>query len=230
MRTVKCFPATVGCGHPRRRLVVTSVLALALVCLLLPGDAHAALVFCKKGKRITVRETSCKRKESTLPVSDLDVYTKAEVDALAGSIHPLSASTGVGTRCSADGTADGGPRAGQYDPCSSEIVLGTPGMHAVLLVAHIGWGMYQSGTGKGACHIERDGVAVPNSEVTMGETVKTTEESNAGGLNNRRLNWAGVTVVSGPNSGSAAYRVACREVVGDFQFNEISLSGVVTSP
>ena len=63
----------------------------------------------------------------------------------------------------------------------------------------------------------------------MGETVKTTEESNAGGINNRRLNWAGVTVVGGAHTAAGTYRVACREVVGDMQFNEISLSGVVTS-
>lgn len=172
--TAKISPASVGAGHPERRLVVTIALALALACsaLLLPGEAHAALVFCKRGKKITVREGLCKRKESIIPASDLgvvgpagpqgpqadatNVYTKAEVDALVASIHPLSASTGVGTRCSADGTADGGPRAGQYDPCSSEIVLGTPGTHAVLLVAQIGWGTFQTTTtGKGACHIER---------------------------------------------------------------------------
>lgn len=153
-------------------------------------------------------------------------YTKAQID----SQHPLSASTGVGSRCSADDTHNGGTREGVYDPCSAEITLGDSTTHAVLLVADIGWGSYQSATSvKGACRIERNGVVIPLSEVTMGETLKTTEESNAGGIDNRRLNWAGVTVVSGPNAGTATYRVACREVVGDMQFNEVSLSGVVTS-
>ena len=155
-----------------------------------------------------------------------DVYTKSEID----SMHPLGASTGVGTRCNADGTADGGPRAGEYDPCSGEITLGPTSTHAVLLVAQIGWGQFQtSGPVKGACRLERDGVAIAGSEITMGETVKTTEESNTPTIDARRLNWAGVTVVGGPYTAAGTYRVACREVVGNIQFNEVSLSGVVTS-
>lgn len=160
-----------------------------------------------------------------------DVYTKAEIDAAIAAVHPIAASAPVSGRCNADETGTGEARDGEFDGCSNEIELGITTEHSVLLVAEIGWGQFQSsGPVKGSCRLERNGVEVPGSTITMGETVKTTEESNAGGIDNRRLNWAGVTAVSGSQSGSGTYRVACREVVGNAQFNEISLSGILVSP
>lgn len=59
---------------------------------------------------------------------------------------------------------------------------------------------------KGACRLERDGAAVPGATITMGETIKTTENSNAG--IGQHWNWAGVTAVSGPHTGAGSYSVA----------------------
>lgn len=39
----------------------------------LPCDADAALVICRKGKRVLLRETVCKRSETSIPASDLGV-------------------------------------------------------------------------------------------------------------------------------------------------------------
>jgi hypothetical protein len=154
-------------------------------------------------------------------------YTKAEVDALA---RPAAASLPVGGRCNAEQTAPGEALDGTYEQCTGTLTIGPNAPHSVLLVAQIGWGGYQVSTGvKGECRLQRNGVEVPGSVVTMGETTKTTEESNAGGLVNRRLNWAGVTAVSGPNTGPGNYSVGCREQFGDMQFNEISLSAIVTA-
>jgi hypothetical protein len=54
----------------RIRLAVCCGIGLLLG---LANDASAALVICKKGKRITLRETACKTKEVTVPAADLGV-------------------------------------------------------------------------------------------------------------------------------------------------------------
>jgi hypothetical protein len=154
-------------------------------------------------------------------------YTKPEVDAM---VRPLAASLPVGGRCNAQDTGPGEPLDGTFEQCTATLTIGPNAPHSVLLVAQIGWGGYQTSAGvKGECRLQRNGVEVPGSVITMGETVKTTEESNAGGLINRRLNWAGVTAVSGPHTEPGNYSVGCREQFNDMQFNEISLSAIVTS-
>lgn len=44
-----------------------------LLSLGLTRDADAALVICKKGKRVLLRESACKRSETPIPASDLGV-------------------------------------------------------------------------------------------------------------------------------------------------------------
>ncbi|MGE0812667.1 MAG: hypothetical protein AB7O28_08935 [Vicinamibacterales bacterium] len=153
--------------------------------------------------------------------------TVARSDHTHSDIFPPAVSAPVSGRCSADGMYSGGPPDGQFDVCTS-LTMGVPKVHSVLLIAQIGWESYQTATSvKGECQLERNGVLAPGATVTMGETVKTTEEGNAGTLLNRRLNWAGVTAVSGPVTGTDTCAVACRERVGDAQFNKISLSAIV---
>jgi hypothetical protein len=154
-------------------------------------------------------------------------YTKSEIDTL---VLPDAASLPVSGRCNADQTAPGEALDGQYENCTGDLTIGSSTPHSVLLVAQIGWGDYQVGNGtKGECRLQRNGIPVPGSTVTFGSTIKTTEESNAGGIINRRLNYAGVTAVSGPHTDPGAYSVGCRELFNDMQFNEISVSAIVTS-
>ncbi len=156
-------------------------------------------------------------------------YTKSQIDARL----PIAAAVPSSGRCSVDQTGDGEAKEGQYLACTDALALGRPDEHAVLLVAQIGWAQFdEEGVPvKGSCQLERDGVVVPGSTITMGEkTVRTTQENIDAGVDDRRLNWAGVTAVSGPHTGAAEYRVACREIVGDIEFNDITLSGITAAP
>lgn len=55
------------------RSLIVGICVGHLLSLGLTRDADAALVICKKGKRVSLRETACKRSETLIPASDLGV-------------------------------------------------------------------------------------------------------------------------------------------------------------
>lgn len=55
------------------RSLIVGIFLGHLLFFALPRHADAALVICKKGKRVSLRETACKRAETLIPASDLGV-------------------------------------------------------------------------------------------------------------------------------------------------------------
>ncbi len=55
------------------RLLIVGICVGHVLSFGLTRDADAALVICKKGKRVLLRETVCKRSETPIPASDLGV-------------------------------------------------------------------------------------------------------------------------------------------------------------
>ena len=45
----------------------------AALSVAVPSDVGAAIVLCKKGKTVRLRETACKGKETSIPASELGV-------------------------------------------------------------------------------------------------------------------------------------------------------------
>lgn len=55
------------------RSLIVGICLGQLLAFGLARDADAALVICKKGKRVLLRESACKRSETPVPASDLGV-------------------------------------------------------------------------------------------------------------------------------------------------------------
>ena len=71
----------------RNRAVAVSGVVVMLAAAGLfaaPSDGEAAVVICKKGKRLRLRETACKAAEQAIPASELGVVGPPGTDGAAG--------------------------------------------------------------------------------------------------------------------------------------------------
>ncbi|BAN03794.1 hypothetical protein [Ilumatobacter coccineus] len=150
----------------------------------------------------------------------VDTYTKSEINALLVSKRPAAITRHTKTVCAADDTAPGEADAGDFESCTITLNAGVTDNHTVMITAMVAWVARSSSPATGECRIERDGVPILNSEVRMGSTISDTD---IGG----QFQHVVMTETTGTVSGVANYSVACRELVNDMDWAEVTMTALV---
>lgn len=155
--------------------------------------------------------------------SDARYTTQAQVDATVNAARPSGSSEykNDASLCANDDTGPGEASDGQFKDCVTTSV-GSVGSHTAMIVADVGW--YSSGgtAALGECQLKRDGVALADTTIQMGEAATDNSSPSA-------ARYAGVNTIVGPFTGTAVYSIGCRERSNDMGWTDMTLS-VMTFP
>ena len=90
----------------------------------------------------------------------------------------------------------------------------------VMLAASFGWASSADEPSRGECRIERNGVAVEGSEMSMGETTDTTDGDHR---NSASISAVYVDANGGTVGETSTFQIACRETEGDMDWYDMQL-------